>query len=294
MISRRTVRFLLGVAWFLDGLLQLKPAMFTASFITQVILPQGQGGPNWVHSLVMWGGRVTIGHIVLWNAVFAIVQIAIGIAFMVNYRLKQTIVASLFWSLIVWIFGEGFGQLFTGTALLLTGAPGAVFVYGLLGIAIWPHEGPDQSRWNLRNCRFAQYALGILWIAGFFMHLQHDYLTPNGLQQAISVTWLKNLMEGNGQIISLCLGLVELVTGFCLIFRVQLRLAVWVSVVLSLLFWWSGQSFGQVFDSVSTDVNSGPLLVLLAIVAYPTIVSGTGQLRMSISLRSLMASLRER
>ena len=45
---------------------------------------------------------------------------------------------SFAWALGVWFFGEGLGMVLTGTASALTGAPGSVLLYGLLGLMAWP------------------------------------------------------------------------------------------------------------------------------------------------------------
>src|SRR5580704_15735093 len=51
---------------------------------------------------------------------------------------KPAIVAMAIWALGVWWFGEGFGMLLTGAASPLTGAPGAVVLYPLIGLLVWP------------------------------------------------------------------------------------------------------------------------------------------------------------
>ncbi|MCF8564284.1 hypothetical protein LLE49_05945 [Alicyclobacillus tolerans] len=269
MVSRRTVQTVLGAVWFLDGLLQLKPEMFTSSFIKQVILPTGQGQPDWISTLVNWGAQVADSHIVVWNLLFALVQLALGIALMFNFKTKQTILASIVWSAMVWIFGEGVGQILTGQALLLTGAPGAVLIYALLGIAIWPAKNQPTRQWWVPGIRFAQISLGCLWFAGFLMHFQPSYLTPTGFSQAVSVPWLAKWIGDSSVAVSIVLGLVELALATMLLFKLRLRTAVWASVILSIVYWWVGQSFGQVLDPVATDVNSGPLMALLALCAYP-------------------------
>ena len=42
------------------------------------------------------------------------------------------------------------------------------------------------------------------------------------------------------------------------------KVTIGLAVVLALLFWVVGQNFGALFTNSATDVNSGPLLVLLA------------------------------
>ncbi|QSO46781.1 hypothetical protein [Alicyclobacillus mengziensis] len=269
MISRRSVQSLLGFIWFIDGLFQIKPQMFTRAFIQQVILPTAQGEPHWVTAIVNWGASLTSPHIAMWNTVFALVQILLGLAFLFNFRLRATIVASLVWSLVVWVFGEGFGQLFTGQSLLLTGAPGAVVIYALLGVVIWPSKSQTSDGWSHRGRRFAQLSMAGLFLLGCVLHLQSMYLTPTGLSGAMAVSWVGTIIGHGGAVISVILAAIELMMAVLFVFRIRLRATVWTALVLAFVFWWVGQSFGQVFDPLSTDFNSGIVMMLLAAAAYP-------------------------
>ena len=49
-------------------------------------------------------------------------------------------IASIVWAFIVWFGGEGMSMLFTGTASILSGAPGAVLLYPLLGFTVYPRK----------------------------------------------------------------------------------------------------------------------------------------------------------
>ena len=42
------------------------------------------------------------------------------------------------WALGVWWLGEGLGSVLTGTASPVNGAPGAVILYALLAVLLWP------------------------------------------------------------------------------------------------------------------------------------------------------------
>jgi hypothetical protein len=257
-----------------DGLLQLKPQMFTSEFVQQVILPTGQDEPHWITALVNFGSSLANGHIAVWNTVFATVQIAIGLALILSFRVKTAIVASILWSLIVWVFGEGLGQLFTGQSLLLTGAPGAAVVYGLISGAVWPNGEKSAREWTSQGIRFARYSLAGLFLLGGVLDLQGAYLTPTAFGQSIAWPWLASLIGSHGAAASIALGLIEFVIGVLLASPVRTRGVVWVSIVLSFLFWWAGQSFGQVFDPLATDFNTGLLMILLALAAYPQLFTG--------------------
>lgn len=275
-MSRLHVQRLLGLIWLLDGLMQLKPEMFTKDFINQVILPTADSQPAWINHSITWAANFTMPHIAVWNALFALVQIALGIGLLMNRRLRLFLTASFVWTLLVWWFGEGFGQILTGQTLLLSGAPGAVLLYGLIGVAVWPADDSrfgSSSQWTTQGLSFARYSMGILWLIGSGLHLQQAYLNSKGFLDAISVPWVSQMIGTHGVAVSLSLAVLELLLGLSFILKFQLKVTTWVSIVLSALYWWIGQSFGQVFEPLATDFNSGLLLMLLSLTANPSIFS---------------------
>ena len=85
-------------------------------------------------------------HAVLADSAFALVQVAIGLGIVWRPTLKVALAGSIVWALGVWWVGEGFGGIFNGTADPVTGAPGAVMVYALLAVLLWPREHADVDR----------------------------------------------------------------------------------------------------------------------------------------------------
>lgn len=308
MTARRWLQALLGFLWFVDGLLQIKPQMFTSDFLTQVVLPTADGQPAWISDLVHFGVNLVSPHLVLWNELFAIVQIFIGLALMFQIQVRIALLASIVWSILVWSLGEGFGALFTGQALLLTGAPGAAVLYGFVSVAVWPRsqscsqhtqqlasqlisQPAENQDWSTFGAGFARYSLAVLWLLGAGLQFQAAYLTNTGLADAISVGWVSQLIGSHGMIVSAILAVIQLVMGLLLLIGYRMRLAVWSSIVVSLVFWWVGQSFGQVFDPLSTDVNSGLVMALLSMCAFPsiaTLISRPAEAARLYSLRSLL------
>lgn len=275
-MSRLAVQRILGAIWLLDGLLQLKPKMFSKNFVTQVILPTADSQPKWIANSIHSAAQLVLPHIGLWNAAFAAVQIVLGVGLLLNRQVRWFLAASFVWALFVWWFGEGFGQLLTGQTLLLSGAPGAVLLYALLGIAVWPRQGarkPLVNSWRPGGVQFSRYSIGFLWIMGSGLHLQHAFLEPGGLANAITVSWISQFIGNRGVVVSIGLAIMELALGLLFIFKVQLRFTTFASIVMSTLYWWIGQSFGQVFDPLATDVNSGLLLIILSIAANPRFLS---------------------
>jgi hypothetical protein len=70
------------------------------------------------------------------------VLLGLGIAW--RPTVKLALGASVAWALGVWWFGEGLGGVLAGTASPVNGAPGAVLLYALLAVLLWPADrDPD-------------------------------------------------------------------------------------------------------------------------------------------------------
>src|ERR1700722_7203417 len=145
-VSARTIQIGLGVIWLLDGLLQLQPRMFGPDFANQVILPAAQGQPGLVSSAITHMAHLIALQPAATNAVFAGMQILIGVGLLIRQTVRPALALSFAWALGVWALGEGFGMLFTGMASPLTGAPGGALLYAAIGLLVWPRAArtPDE------------------------------------------------------------------------------------------------------------------------------------------------------
>ncbi|HWF15773.1 MAG TPA: hypothetical protein VG244_06290 [Acidimicrobiales bacterium] len=140
----RVVQIVLGCLWILDAVLQFQPRMFGPDLVKQMMLPMAQGQP----APVVWS-ITNLAHFVepdagVWNFFFGALQLGIGVGMLFRRTVKPAIVAMTIWAFGVWWFGEGFGMLLTGAASPLTGAPGAVVLYPLVGLLVWPTR-PDSA-----------------------------------------------------------------------------------------------------------------------------------------------------
>ena len=196
---------ILGVFWFLDGVLQLKPHMFTTQFIKQVLLPTVQGQPLGIGHTITWAANVVAPHIGIYNVIFASVQLFLGIMLIFNWWVRGTLVVSWIWTAMVWWFSEGFGMLLTGQATFLTGAPGAVFLYGLIGIIVWPEDNGKNSTLSLsaKKSELARYSLALLWIIGGLLQLQPIYLVQGGLNGVFSLDYFNRLAAAQPLLLNL-------------------------------------------------------------------------------------------
>jgi hypothetical protein len=159
--SRRQLQIALGLLWFLDGALQLQPFMLGPGFARQILAPNAAGQPELVAAPILWAVRLIGAHPVAWDVPFAAVQLLLGVGLLVPRTARRALAASIPWALGVWFFGEGLAGIAGGHASLLTGAPGAALLYGVLALAAWPTRDASQ-----RPARWLPFAWAVVWIGG--------------------------------------------------------------------------------------------------------------------------------
>ena len=143
--TQRVLQIILGLFWLLDAGLQFQPFMFRSSFTTTYLLNNARNQPDVVRWIITNVGHFVGPHVAVWNTFFALIQVAIGAGLLFRRTVRPALVVSFFWAFGVWFFGEGLGQIFTGSASALTGAPGSVFLYGLIGLMAWPRSAPTEE-----------------------------------------------------------------------------------------------------------------------------------------------------
>ena len=135
--ARRWVQVALGAIWLLDAALQYQPYMFSRAFATGVIEPAGAGNPGFVASPVVFAGQFMLHNEVAFNAIFATIQLALGVGLLYRRTVRGALAGSIVWALSIWWLGEGLGGIFTSTATPVTGAPGAALLYALIASLAW-------------------------------------------------------------------------------------------------------------------------------------------------------------
>ena len=144
--GRRTLQLVLATIWLIDGILQLQSFFFTKSFGLQMISGMSQGNPSVIARPITWSGTTIGHHAVLTDACFAVVQTAIAVAIAWRPTVKIGLAVSIAWSVGVWWVGEGLGGVLNGTANPVNGAPGAVMIYALLAVLLWPIDRRRPAR----------------------------------------------------------------------------------------------------------------------------------------------------
>jgi len=278
--TRRGIQIALGVLWLLDAALQLQPFMFTADFARQVLAPSGQDQPVWVSAPTDFFARLIAGHPAPLNVGFALVQLALGIGFLVPRLVRPTIVGSVVWSAGIWWFAEGLGGLATGNASVVTGAPGAVLLYGVLALAVWPATD-DRSPRAADDTAIAgwfPFAWLVLWLGGALLQLLPSQRGTAALHDQLGSAegtpgWLTSMHHLAGTVLSHAgsAAFIALVAAMVLIGLGGLAGRPWrtaaavAGAVLAITFWVLGQNIGELYSGQATDPNTGPLIVLMAL-----------------------------
>jgi cytochrome oxidase Cu insertion factor (SCO1/SenC/PrrC family) len=304
--SRRAYQTALGLLWLLDGALQFQPFMYSNGFIDQ-LKANASGQPHWLADSINWTANVAHSNPTVFNTVFALIQVVIGLGLLYRRTVKRALTLSIVWALGVWWFGEGFGMLFAGTANPVSGAPGAVSLYALLALLVWPSTRPG----GLLSVGGARAAWAALWLAMAYLWLLPANSGPNGTFNAImmaptgmsvphGMAWLSRIdgqaelaAMGHGTAIALVLAGVSAAIALAVWVNWRPRVFLALAIVLSLGSWIIGQSFGGIiFTGNATDPNAGPLFVVLALAMYSLTPFGR-RARSAVTLRpaAMAASL---
>ena len=287
LVTARGIQIALGLVWLLDGLFQFKSFMFTHSIVTEVFEPAMHGQPSFIGDPMRTFDDFYGRDLTLWNSLSGEIQIAIGLALICSKRLvKPALAVSFGWAIFVWWFGEGFGGLTSNTLPApLMGAPGAVILYAIIGLLVWPtekQEGRSPTSLGPLSDRGGLYFWSGLWVisAGLWLanvnrakEATHGMITE---MAEASPYWLAKIQDslakhtvGHGNTIAIVLAIVSLAVAIGVWAPLRWP-ALAVGIVLSLAYWLYGQDLGGPFWSEgATDVNAGPLFVLLAVALLP-------------------------
>jgi len=299
LLSDTRLRQILGVLWLIDGLLQLQPQMFTMNMVNGVMLPNVPSQPAPIAASLNWIITLTTQYLTQTNWTIAAIQVIIGVGLLVGWRVKWFYALSIIWALLVWYGGEGMSLLLTGKASALSGAPGSVLFYALLAIALWPRSTPERDaaqttdeppqQRTLLSRTHLRWILAGYWLLMGLLQLQPYWWQPEQISQSIAtmtnpgtlsgvivdptLRWLSALTSGiEGPVnFALIVLFVGLGIGIALIKTGHIRPVLVASIVVSLILWWFAQSLGMILTGMSTDPNSGPMVILLTLACWPLV-----------------------
>ncbi len=259
----------------MDGLLQLKPAMFTAAFTKSVLMPNFTGQPHWAQLLFMPAIHMWMSMPIMCNWMAVVMQVAIGALILVKIPSweRAGLILSIGWGLLVWVFGEGFGMFLTSFASFVTGTPGSVFFY-LLAAALLLVPAKNWRK-TVAYSRL-QWMLAGLWSVALIWQIRLAF-EPRGMlsesfQQnltAMPTPWLTHVVNTFALTaahhpidmnLAIMAGLAVF-TGLWLFPR-PATWAIYAAVGWWAIWWVGGMDLG-LWGATATDPNSAPLWILL-------------------------------
>lgn len=289
--GHRVLRVGFGLLWLVDGILQLQADM-PLGLPTNVLQPAAAGTPGWVTRLSAIGVSIWQRHPIPAATSVVWIQIGIGVLLLVAPRghwIQGAGLASAAWGLVVWVFGEAFGGLFSPGPTWLFGLPGAAVLYIVAGLLL---TLPERSWTTARLGRRILFGAGIYFIGmavlqawpgrGFWQgHLASHALGPlaqmagqmstTSQPTAISsvVAAFGHFEAAHGFLVNLIVVIVLAGSGAALISgRRPLVLSGFLAVgTLSLATWLLVQDLG-VFGGTGTDPNSMVPTLLVVVSGY--------------------------
>lgn len=285
--ARRRVQIALGVLWLLDAALQYQPYMFTRAFAVKIIEPAGMGSPSFVAAPVTSAGQLILHNEVAFNAMFATIQLALGLGLLWRPAVRAALAGTIVWALSIWWLGEGLGGIFTSTASPVTGAPGAAILYALIAVLAWPArpeaaEAGSVASGGLPGSRWAKPAWLAVWGSGAYFLL----LAPNRAAGALHDTiaggaagepgWIASMDRAaaaaigtHGTAASVALAALFVIIAVGVFVPAVTRPVLVLAIVAAAVIWVLAQNFGGTLTGQGTDPDTGPLLILLAAAFWP-------------------------
>jgi hypothetical protein len=260
----RILTVCLGGFWLLDGILQLQSAMFTSAFVNTVLSPNLQNQPSFIAHIIAFGINIFTINTFWFNLASAFLQLLIGASLLLPLRdtaHRFALWLSVTWALIIWIFGEGFGNLATGSATFYTGAPGSALLYLILALfLLYASKG-----WLFNKLPLVA---GVFFLVGAALNLTPMFWQPTMLSMLATVPAASGPLGTLGAQGTLIGNLLAIDMLACLgIFLIVLpnRSVAWVTIIFLVIVWWIGQNFGGLLTfpgGTATDPNSAPLFIL--------------------------------
>ncbi len=285
--ARRALQLVLAASWLLDGVLQYQSFMYTKAFAPQMLGSMADGNPGIIARPITWDASLAGHHLVLLNTVFATVQLLLGLGIAFRPTVRVALAASVAWSVAVWWLGEGLGGVLSGAADPLSGAPGAVIIYALIAVLLWPADrtGPAAPFVAARavGAPVARVLWLVLWLSQAYFMLIPANRAPEAASSMIAgledgePAWLAALLRGaasltahQGLATSIAFAVAFVLIGVGVYLPAPaLRATLVLALVTSALIWVFAQALGGIIASGSTDPNSAPLLALLALAYWP-------------------------
>ena len=275
------LKFGFGLLWIIDGVLQFQPQM-PYGFLNEVILPTitsiSNGG---IESFLMLGYNLWKINPIQFDAISGALQIFLGVSLLINSNrkaLRFTAALAIFWSLVIWIFGEGFGGIPDQGVSLLVGFPGSASIYiiGALPFFFVKYGNRTNYKVLLKYSIGSIFAIGAVlqlipgntyWTTGqlafdIYMNIFNQGENPL-LARMLSIS--SNLLLYNEAILNVFFSLLFATSSLTILYGI--RKLYFLPAILTGFFWVFFQDMG-IYISPATDLNTGFPLLLILLVFY--------------------------
>ena len=284
--QRRRLQLGLAAIWLLDAVLQFQSFMFSKEF-SRMLAGTAPGNPAVIAGPIGWSARIIGQHAAAANAAFAVIQLLIALCIAWRPTVRLGLGASVGWALVVWWLGEGLGGTLNGAGSPANGAPGAVLIYALLAVLLWP--GRRERPASFAAGRFTGAALArllwlVLWASLASLALAPATRAPKALSTMIfqaaagQPSWLAGtdhhlsaFLSHRGPAAAVVLAVVlAIVAAGVYLPRPAARAVLLLAVATSAAIW-IAEGLGGILTGAGTDPNSGLLLALLALAYWPAV-----------------------
>jgi hypothetical protein len=283
---QRTFQLVLATLWLLDAVLQLQPFMFTpgSNGFSGMLDAAAAGNPGWVAHSITWNASNVFHNPVLGNSVFALVQFLIGFGIVWKRSLRPALALSVVWSLAVWWFGEGLGNILHGGATPFGGGPGSVLFYAVLAVLLWPSVGADAPFVAARTVGVtaANAMWAVVWGLLALLAVVGSGRSPEALHELVAPStgqpgWLARIDRAtasmflhHGTTAAILLAVVCAVVAVGVYFPPQAtKVTLVLGIVTFAFIWVATENLGGILAGGATDPNSGPLVIVLAMIYWP-------------------------
>ncbi len=273
----------LGTLWLIDGILQLQPEM-PYVFLPYVIIPIMTSTSGSLYNIILFGVNIWSLHPVIFNATAAVTQLFIGIGLLIKLNKKGNVlilIVSSAWSLILWIFGEGFGGIFQAGSSFLSGLPGSALVYLIISIYLLLVIAGYEIKWVIPVFMAALFSISFIlqaipasqfWSGYSLSRIPYNLIflyQPRFLSD--SFLYFTNTFITYDFYWNLFFSVYFAVCAMAWLYRPFF--AALLTIPITLFSWWVGQDFGIV-SGYGTDPNSGlPLLIICVFILIYTLPS---------------------
>ncbi len=276
---KRRISSYLGAIWIADALLQIQPVMFTEDLVSSVIQTNKALLPSVLTPYFESAARYISQDPQAWNVIFAILQFLIGSLLLSSSHLpvKLCLCISIPWSLAVWFEGEGLGGIFAGGLSVLSGFPGAALLYVVVSVMLLL---PDHFWLSTDRFSPVRDAPSVFWFPAAIQQSLPSFWAPvadsaqiiNNASypppMAYAVSDVALVFAHFGWIANAFLVAAMLSISFGTYGEHSVIYAYYPLFALTLFIWIFVEGIGGIFTGIATDLNTGPLILLLSLPSF--------------------------